>query len=85
MSTHVKSELALFSELLLSLLVIACLAVYCFKTFETFPWHSFIGVPVGISLIVTCWGQKKNDWNLFLVGLLINSLVWFIVLTVASL
>jgi hypothetical protein len=79
MSTHIKSELSLLSELLLSLLLTACLGLYCLKSYETFPWLSFIGVPLGLALIVACWEQKKHPWTMLVVGLLLNGMVWSIV------
>jgi F0F1-type ATP synthase assembly protein I len=78
MTTHIKTELSFLSELVFSLLLSACLGVYCAKSFDSFPWLAFIGVLVGLALIVACWEQKKNQWTLFIVGLLINTLVWSI-------
>lgn len=79
MTTHIKTELSLLSELLLSLFFTACLGVYCVKSYDSFPWLAFIGAPIGLALIVACWEQKKNQWTLFVVGLIINTIVWSIV------
>jgi hypothetical protein len=79
MSTHIKTELSLLSELFLSLLLTACFGIYCLKSFDSFPWISFIGIPIGIALIVACWEQKKNQWLLFTIGLILNAIVWSIV------
>jgi hypothetical protein len=79
MNTHIRSELSSLSELLLSLLLTACLGVYCIKSFDSFPWLSFIGVPLGLALMVACWEQKKHPWTMFVVGLVINAIVWSLV------
>jgi hypothetical protein len=76
MSTYLKSELSSISELLLSLLLTACLGMYCLKSNDSFPWLPFIGVPIGLALIVACWEQKKHQWNMFIVGLVIYGIVW---------
>jgi uncharacterized membrane protein YgaE (UPF0421/DUF939 family) len=76
MNNHIKNELSLFSELLLSLLLTLCLGIYCLKTFDPFPWLSFIGVLIGIALIVTCWEEKENQWIFLVSGLLVNTIVW---------
>ena len=74
MSTHNKAELSLFSEILLSILLTASLAIYLFKANDTFPWLAFIGVPIGLAVIVACWEQKKNSWALLITGLVLNTL-----------
>jgi hypothetical protein len=79
MSTHIKTELSLLSELFLSILLTACIGVYCIKSFDSFPWLAFIGAPVGLALIIACWEKKKNQWILFRVNLLINTIVWSII------
>lgn len=78
MSVHIKNELSLLSELIMSILFSACVGVFCSKTFDSFPWLAFIGITLGLALMVACWEQKKNQWTLFVVGLLINTFVWSI-------
>ncbi|MFE4142525.1 hypothetical protein ACFX4I_11660 [Peribacillus sp. YIM B13472] len=85
MSDHVKGELSLFTEYLLSLLFTACLAIFLSKFTDLFPWLSFIGVSIGLALMIFCWEQKKNQWYLFITGLLFNTIVWSIVLKWPSL
>ncbi|MBM7600920.1 putative membrane protein [Virgibacillus halotolerans] len=63
-----KSELAFINEFFLSFLVIACLGVFCYKAFEVYPWLSFIGVPIGLGIIIACW-KRKTKWSAFLIGL----------------
>ncbi|PMC35933.1 hypothetical protein CJ195_16890 [Bacillus sp. UMB0899] len=79
MSTYNKTELTSLSEVFLSILLTACIAIFCFKTYSTFPWFAFICLPIGIGLIVTCWKQRKHEWLLFRIGLLVNTFVWSIV------
>ncbi|WP_160722982.1 hypothetical protein [Bacillus sp. USDA818B3_A] len=79
MTTHIKTELSYLSELIFSLLLTASIGVFCDKTFVTFPWLAFIGIPIGLALVISCWEQKKNNWTLFIAGLLINAFVWSIV------
>ncbi len=85
MSTHLKSELSLLSELLLSILLTASIGIYCFKSYDTFPWVSFLGILLGLALMVGCWEQKKHQWTMFIVGLLLNALVWSLVFNGSSL
>ncbi|MED4634606.1 hypothetical protein P9443_17160 [Peribacillus frigoritolerans] len=85
MSDHIKSELSLFTEYLVSLLFTACLAVFLTKFTDSFPWLSFIGVSIGLALMISCWEQKKNQWSFFITGLLLNTAVWSIVLNWSSL
>ncbi|MEK5521146.1 hypothetical protein B5V89_14320 [Heyndrickxia sporothermodurans] len=79
MTTHNKAELSLFSEVLLSVLLTACLAIFLFKFNDTFPWLSFIGIPIGLAVIIACWEQKKNSWSLLITGLVLNTIVWSVV------
>ncbi|MEH7415563.1 hypothetical protein V7266_09815 [Neobacillus drentensis] len=76
MDTHVKTELSLLSELLLSILLTATFGLYCLKANETFPWLAFIGFTLGLALIVGCWEEKKHSWSLFITGLIFSGLVW---------
>ncbi|MDR4947700.1 hypothetical protein [Neobacillus cucumis] len=78
MDTHVRSELSLLSELLLSILLTATIALYCYKAIAPFPWLTFIGFPLGIALMVGCWENKKHSWSLFITGVLFSGLVWLI-------
>jgi hypothetical protein len=34
--------------------------------------------------MISCWEQKKNQWSLFITGLLLNTAVWSIVLNWSS-
>ena len=76
MDTHVKTELSLLSELLLSILLTATIGLYFAKFYDTFPWLAFMGLPIGLALIVGCWEDKKHSWSLFITGLLFSDLVW---------
>ncbi|PJN88948.1 hypothetical protein [Bacillus sp. mrc49] len=84
MSEHVKGELSLFTEYLMSLLFTACLAIFLSKFTDTFPWLAFIGISLGLAIIIFCWEKKKHQWPLFIIGLLLNTLVWSIVLNWSS-
>jgi F0F1-type ATP synthase assembly protein I len=84
MTSHIKSELSMLSELLLSILLTASIAIYLFKYFETFPWLPFIGIPLGIAIILACWEKKKHRWNMLITGLILNSLIWSIALNWSS-
>jgi hypothetical protein len=84
MSTHAKSELSLLNEGFLSLLLTACFGIYLYKSYTPFPWLSFIGIPIGLAIVVACWGQKKNQWTFFIIGLLFNMVVWSIVFNWSS-
>jgi nicotinamide riboside transporter PnuC len=85
MTSHIKSELSLLSELFLSILLTACVAIYLFKSFETFPWLSFIGIPLGLAMVVACWEKKKHSWAMFITGLILSSLIWTIAFNWSSL
>ncbi|WP_045521577.1 hypothetical protein [Neobacillus niacini] len=85
MTSHIKSELSMLSELLLSILLTACVAIYLYKTFESFPWLPFIGIPIGLAIIVACWEKKKHKWNIFITGLILSSLIWSIAFNWSSL
>jgi F0F1-type ATP synthase assembly protein I len=85
MTSHIKSELSLLSELFFSILLTACIAIYLYKTFETFPWLPFIGIPIGLAIMVACWERKKHSWSMFITGLIISSIVWSIVFNWSSL
>ncbi|PLS08449.1 hypothetical protein [Neobacillus cucumis] len=78
MDTHVKSELSLINEILLSILLTTTVGLYFYKANDTFPWLAFIGFTVGLALIVGCWEDKKHSWGLFITGLLFSGLVWSI-------
>jgi hypothetical protein len=79
MSTHIKTELSLLSELLLTLFLTACIGIFCLKSFHPFPFLEFIGIPIGLAIMVACWEQKKNQWTFFIIGLLLNAVLWSIV------
>ena len=79
MSTHIKMELSFLSELLLSLFLTACIGIFCLKSFHPIPFFAFIGIPIGLAIIVACWEDKKNQWTLFIIGLLLNAVIWSIV------
>jgi nicotinamide riboside transporter PnuC len=85
MTSHIKTEISMLSELLLSILLTACVAIYLFKTFETFPWLPFIGIPIGIAIILACWENKKHNWDMLITGLILNSLIWSIAFNWSSL
>jgi hypothetical protein len=85
MTSHIKSELSMLSELLLSILLTACAAIYLFKYFETFPWLPFIGIPLGLAIILACWEKKKHSWKMLITGLILNSLIWSIAFNWSSL
>jgi nicotinamide riboside transporter PnuC len=85
MTSHIKSELSMLSELFLSILLTACVAIYLFKSFETFPWLSFIGIPLGLAMVVACWEKKKHSWTMFITGLILSSLIWSIAFNWSSL
>jgi hypothetical protein len=85
MSNYIKSELSSLSELLLSLLLTACIGMYCLKSYDSFPWLAFLGIPFGIALIVWCWEQKKYPWTVFTVGLVLSGIIWSIVFNWSSL
>lgn len=84
MNPHIKLELSLFNEFLLSLLVTTCLGIYCLKSFETFPWLPFICAPIGLAIIMACWEHKKNQWIIFILGLLFTTVLWSIVFNWSS-
>lgn len=79
MTNHARYELSLLSEFLFSILLTACVAIYLYKSFETFPWLAFIGIPIGLAIMVLCWETKKYKWNIFITGLILSSLIWSIV------
>jgi uncharacterized membrane protein YjjB (DUF3815 family) len=85
MTSHIKSELSLLSELFFSILLTACIAIYLYKRFETFPWLPFIGIPIGLAIMVACWERKKHSWSMFITGLIISSIIWSIVFNWSSL
>ncbi|CAM4078827.1 hypothetical protein [Lederbergia lenta] len=84
MSTYAKSELSLLSELFLAILLTACYGIFCFKSFQPFPWLSFIGAPIGLAIIIACWKMKSPQWTFFIVGLLLNTVIWSIVFNWSS-
>lgn len=84
MTSHIKSELSMLNELLLSILLTASIAIYLYKSYETFPWLPFIGIPIGIAIILACWEGKKHRWNILITGLILNSLIWSIALNWSS-
>lgn len=85
MTNHLKSELSLLSELLLSILLTASIGIYFFKSFDSFPWVSFLGIPLGLALMVACWERKKYKWTVFIIGLIVNDIVWSLIFNGASL
>jgi hypothetical protein len=76
MSEHIKDELRMMNQMLLAIFVAANYAYFLSLEFTPFPWFSFIGVSIGLAIILFCWIGRK--YTLFTVALLAGTAVFSI-------
>ncbi|WP_019154395.1 hypothetical protein [Robertmurraya massiliosenegalensis] len=74
MENHALSELKLLNQMILGIFIAGNVAFYLSLTTHSFPGLSYLGIGVGITVILSCWLGKRCF--LFIFGLMATTAIF---------
>ncbi|PLR76225.1 hypothetical protein CU633_16975 [Bacillus sp. V3-13] len=77
MTEHNKSEIRMMNQILFAIVLTANFGFYLSLDHAQFPWFTYMGASLGLSIILLCWAGKK--FVLFITALLVSTTVFLIV------
>jgi len=74
MSKYDIEEVKIISQLFLPILLIGGLATFLIVFNDGYPWYTFLGVAIGLSIIIVSWTEKK--YLIFITSMLSCSIIY---------
>ena len=74
MSQYDIEEFKIISQLFLPILLIGGLATFLIVFNDGYPWYTFIGAAIGLSIIIVSWTEKK--YAIFITSMLMCAIIY---------
>ena len=74
MSQYYIEELKIMSQVFLPILLIGGLATSLIIFNDGYPWYTFIGAAIGLSIIIISWTEKR--YTIFITSLLMCAIIY---------
>ncbi|MEH7249486.1 hypothetical protein V7114_22220 [Neobacillus niacini] len=76
MENHAYSEIRLLNKMLLGIFIAANLGYFLSLNTHSFPGLSYLGIAIGLAIILRCWIGKGTQ--LFIFGLIASTIIFTI-------
>jgi hypothetical protein len=73
-SQYYIEEFKIISQVFLPILLIGGLATFLIVFNDGYPWYTFIGAAIGLSIIIVSWTEKK--YAIFITSLLMCAIIY---------
>lgn len=82
MSQYYIEELKIMCQVFLPILLVGGLATFLIVFNDGYPWYTFIGTAIGLSIIIISWTEKK--YAIFVTSLLMCAIIYSALSTLYS-